>query len=63
MQRLVGNPMEPKACRYADHPKLRAIEIVEYIPEFDKDLRTAHLVRDLVVALKKPALATLAKAS
>jgi arginase len=36
----------------ADHPALKAIEIVEYIPEFDQDLRTAHLVRDLVVALK-----------
>lgn len=41
--------------RYADHPKLRAVEIVEYIPEFDKDLRTAHLVRDLAVALTVPA--------
>ncbi|HEX4111077.1 MAG TPA: arginase [Stellaceae bacterium] len=36
----------------ADHPGLKALEIVEYIPEFDRDLRTAHLVRDLVVALK-----------
>jgi arginase len=36
----------------ADHPMLKAIEIVEYIPEFDPDLRTAHLVRDLAVALK-----------
>jgi arginase family enzyme len=36
----------------ADHPALKAIEIVEYIPEFDQDLRTAHLVRDLVVALR-----------
>jgi arginase len=38
----------------ADHPKLRAVEIVEYIPEFDQDLRTAHLVRDLIVALTAP---------
>jgi arginase len=36
----------------ANHPRLEAIEIVEYIPEFDENLRTAHLVRDLVVALK-----------
>jgi arginase len=49
--------------RFADHPKLRAIEIVEYIPEFDQDLRTAHLVRDLAVALTVPAKAALAKAS
>ncbi len=41
----------------ADHPKLEAIEIVEYIPEFDEDLRTARLVRDLVVALKGEATA------
>ncbi len=38
----------------ADDPKLRAIEIVEYIPEFDRDLRTAHLVRDLALALTTP---------
>ena len=47
----------------AGHPKLKAIEIVEYIPEFDQDLRTAHLVRDLVVALTVPVRATLSKAS
>jgi len=41
----------------ANHKKLRAIEIVEYIPEFDADLRTAHLVRDLVAALKGKAKA------
>jgi arginase len=40
----------------ADHPKLRAIEIVEYIPEFDQELRTAHLVRDLIVALRGTAI-------
>jgi arginase len=39
----------------AGDPKLIAAEIVEYIPEFDEDLRTAHLVRDLVAALKAPA--------
>lgn len=46
----------------AGHPKLRAIEIVEYIPEFDKDLRTAHLVRDLATTLMLPAHAALSKA-
>ncbi len=32
-------------------PDLAAIEIVEYIPEFDIDLKTAHLARDLLLAL------------
>ena len=35
----------------AHHPAIKAIEIVEYIPEFDENLRTAHLVRDLLLAL------------
>jgi arginase len=39
----------------ARHPQLKALEIVEYIPEFDQDLRTAHLVRDLILALLAPA--------
>ncbi|HXE17282.1 MAG TPA: arginase [Stellaceae bacterium] len=47
----------------ADHPKLRAVEIVEYIPEFDRDLRTAHLVRDIAMALMVPAHAALSQAS
>jgi arginase family enzyme len=34
--------------------RLKAIEIVEYIPEFDEERRTAHLVRDLLVALLAP---------
>jgi arginase len=40
------------------HPALRALEIVEYIPEFDENRRTAHLLRDLVLAalLREPAL-------
>ncbi len=38
----------------ARHPALRAVEIVEYIPEFDESLRTAHLVRDLLLALLAP---------
>ena len=36
------------------HPALRAVEIVEYIPEFDERRRTAKLVRDLIVALLAP---------
>jgi arginase len=36
--------------------RLKAIEIVEYIPEFDEEQRTAHLVRDLLVALLAPQL-------
>jgi arginase len=35
----------------ARHPGLAALEIVEYIPEFDEELRTAHLVRDLALAV------------
>ena len=41
-------------ARLARHPGLRALEIVEYIPEFDEALRTAHLVRDLVLAVLAP---------
>ena len=41
----------------ARHEKLRALEIVEYIAEFDEDRRTAHLVRDLVLAVLAPAAA------
>jgi arginase len=33
---------------------IAAIEIVEYIPELDEALRTAHLVRDLLIALLAP---------
>ncbi len=35
-------------------PDLAAIEIVEYIPELDENLRTARLVRDLLIALLAP---------
>jgi arginase len=42
-------------ARLARHPRLRALEIVEYIPEFDDRRRTAHLVRDLIAALLAPA--------
>jgi len=41
--------------RLAGHPAMKAIEIVEYIPEFDRNRRTAHLVRDLLLALTVPA--------
>lgn len=41
-------------ARLARHPGLRALEIVEYIPEFDESLRTAHLVRDLILAVLAP---------
>jgi arginase len=39
----------------AGDPRLRALEIVEYIPEFDRDHQTARLVRDLILALLAPA--------
>jgi arginase len=39
----------------ARRPDLRALELVEYIPEFDEGMRTAHLVRDLLVAALIPA--------
>lgn len=35
-------------------PDLVGIEIVEYIPEFDENWRTAHLVIDLLLALLTP---------
>jgi arginase len=37
---------------------LCALEIVEYIPEFDEGLRTAYLVRDLLLAALVPAAVT-----
>lgn len=39
----------------ARRPDLCALEIVEYIPEFDEGMRTARLVRDLVAAALVPA--------
>jgi arginase len=50
--------------RLARHPRLRALEIVEYIPEFDGRRRTAHLVGALIAALlaPQPALADTAAA-
>src|SRR6185312_13797906 len=37
-----------------EDPHLAAVEIVEYIPQFDIGQRTAHLVRDLLLALLAP---------
>jgi arginase len=42
----------------ARHPALKAIEIVEYIPRLDVRFRTAHLVRDLILALLSPLAAS-----
>ena len=39
------------------HPGLQAIEIVEYIPDWDEDWRTARLVGDLLAAALGPAVA------
>jgi arginase family enzyme len=36
------------------HPDLRALEIVEYIPDFDVDQQTARLVLDLAAACFAP---------
>jgi arginase len=47
-------PTAAALARLARHPALRALEIVEYIPEFDERRRTAHLVRDLIVSLLAP---------
>ena len=52
---LRRDEMIPALARLAGRPDLAAIEIVEYIPEFDIDLRTAKLTRDLLLALLAPA--------
>jgi arginase len=49
-----AQPTLAALSRLARHPRLRALEIVEYIPEFDQRRRTAHLVRDLIAALLAP---------
>jgi arginase len=51
---LRAAPTVRALARAARHPGLRALEIVEYIPEFDEALRTAHLVRDLILAVLAP---------
>jgi len=51
---LRGAPTVAALARLARHKALRALEIVEYIPEFDDALRTAHLLRDLILALLTP---------
>jgi arginase len=48
---LRAQPTLAALSRIARHPALAALEIVEYIPEFDEALRTAHLVRDLILAV------------
>jgi arginase len=48
---LRAAPTVAALAALASHRAMRAIEIVEYIPEFDRDLRTGHLVRDLLLAL------------
>jgi arginase family enzyme len=37
------------------HPRLRALEIVEYSPELDREQRTATLVLDLLASMLVPA--------
>jgi arginase len=51
---LRRDPTLAALARLAGHPALRALEIVEYIPEFDEGLRTAHLLRDLILAVLAP---------
>jgi arginase len=46
--------MLPALAGLARRDDLAAIEIVEYIPELDEERRTAHLVRDLLIALLAP---------
>jgi arginase len=49
-----GAPTLAALAPIARHPALAAIELVEYIPEFDKDLRTARLARDILISLLAP---------
>lgn len=51
---LRGGPTCAALAALAHHRSLRAVEIVEYIPEFDERQRTAHLVRDLLIAALTP---------
>lgn len=51
---LRAAPTVRALSQLARHPALRALEIVEYIPEFDENLRTAQLVRDLILAVLAP---------
>ena len=51
---LCRDEMLPALASLAGRADLLAIEIVEYIPEFDIDLRTAKLARDLLIALLAP---------
>jgi arginase family enzyme len=51
---LRAGPTVRALARLSGHKALRALEIVEYIPEFDENLRTAHLLRDLILAVLAP---------
>lgn len=51
---LRGGPTCAALASLARHRDLRAVEIVEYIPDFDERQRTAHLVRDLLIATLTP---------
>lgn len=46
--------MLPALAQIARHPALTALEIVEYIPHFDRDHQTAQLVKNLILALLAP---------
>jgi arginase len=52
---LRAGPTCAALSRLARHEKLRALEVVEYIAEFDEGRRTAALVRDLILAVLAPA--------
>lgn len=54
---LHGDEVAAALRRIARHPGLRTLEIVEYIPEFDRDERTARLVANLIAATLIPAAA------
>jgi arginase len=51
---LRGGPTCAALAALVRHRDLRAVEIVEYIPDFDEGQRTAHLVRDLLIATLTP---------
>ena len=58
---LHGAEVAAALRRIARHPGLRALEVVEYIPEFDRDQRTARLVANLIAAALIPAAAPASK--
>ncbi len=58
---LKGGAVAAALRGIARHPKLRGLEIVEYIPSFDEAQRTAWLVHDLLRAALAPAPARAAR--